>query len=231
MRKLFAAAFAAAVLLATALLSASLLAAFPARGSEHPACAAALVLLLDVSSSVDDEEYAAQRDGTAAAFRDPAIARIIETQPGGVAVTAIEWGNDAHTTVPWTVLRTAEDAASFATALATTTRSDAGETYMGHALDAANSALDAAPCAAEREVVDVSGDGESTDRWAKAVETLAARGATVNALAVPEPKKPWLPEWFRENVATPGGFVIEAPGYGAYGPAIRRKLVLELAAR
>lgn len=188
-------------------------------------CALALVLLMDVSGSVDTTEYALQRDGTAAAFQSEAIGRAVESS-GPIAVTAIEWTRTSQTTVRWTILHTADDAARFGLRLAATERSASGMTLMGQAFDAALEALEAAPCEAEREVVDVSGDGRSDDAVAPALERLQARGAVVNALAVPEDR--YLAEWFRENAITPGGFVIEAEGWGDFGRAIHRKLVVEI---
>lgn len=200
------------------------------RAETRPACAVALVLAMDVSGSVNAEEYVLQRDGTAQAFRSPEIARAVE-RADGVAVTAIEWSDWAQTTVPWTILRTAEDAEAFADALAATRRSGTGATFMGGALHHAQRALDRAPCMALREIVDISTDGESNDTFEAQHASMIERGATVNVLAVPDEIRPWLPDWLRQNIVTPGGFLIEANGYGAFGPAIRKKLVLELASR
>lgn len=213
-----------------AAIIAALLTAAHAAVAQQPACSVALVLLMDTSGSVDMDEYVAQRDGTAKALRSPEVVRLIETQPGGIAVTAIEWGWSARTTVPWALLKTASDVQAFSSHIEATERDDRGGTYMGAALDAAARALETAPCVAEREVVDVSGDGEADDEFESSMKVLKERGTVVNVLAVPEPKKPWLPDWFREHIVTPGGFLMEADGYAAYGPAIRRKLILELAA-
>lgn len=199
-----------------------------ARPEPLPACSLALVLAMDVSGSVDDDEYRLQRDGTAEAFRSPQIASIIERE-GGVAVTVLEWGDWASTTVPWTVLHTAEDATAFADALAATRRSGRGATHLGAALYAAKNALDRAPCEADREVIDVSTDGPPNDHFEQWRGELLERGTVINILAVPDTQRAWLPEWLRENVVSPGGFLIEARGYEAFGPAIRKKLSLELA--
>jgi hypothetical protein len=198
------------------------------RAETRPACEVALVLAMDVSGSVEDDEYALQRDGTAAAFRSPEIGRAIERSSGGVAVTAMEWAYSATTTAPWTILRTAEDARAFADALGATRRSGDGATFTGGALHHAQRALDRAPCAALREIVDISTDGESNDTFEAQRDSMIERGATVNVLAVPDERRLWLPDWLRQNIVTPGGFLIEAQGYEAFGPAIRKKLSIEL---
>lgn len=199
------------------------------RSETRPACDVALVLAMDVSGSVDTEEYELQRDGTAEAFRSPEIGRAIERSAGGVAVTAMEWAYSATTTVPWTILRTAGDARAFADTLAATRRSGDGATFLGASLYRVTEALERAPCVAEREIVDVSTDGFSDDDFEKARDELTARGAVLNVLAVPDDRNRGLPEWLRQNVVTPGGFLVEAHGFGAFGPAIRKKIVLELA--
>ena len=51
-----------------------------------------LVLAVDVSASVDAREYALQRDGIVAAFRDPRVTETIESLgPQGLAVSLVQW--------------------------------------------------------------------------------------------------------------------------------------------
>lgn len=54
-----------------------------------------LMLAVDVSISVDDAELALQRQGLAAAFRDPAVIEAIRANGQGVAVAVMLWaGSD-----------------------------------------------------------------------------------------------------------------------------------------
>jgi len=48
------------------------------------ACAVALILLVDISSSVSEKNYELQKRGIAEAFKDPQIQKTIEAQPGGL---------------------------------------------------------------------------------------------------------------------------------------------------
>ena len=92
-----------AVLLSLALL------ASPAVRADAAASAVvdlALVLAVDVSASVDAEEYALQMGGIAAGFRDPAVQRAIAGGPRGrIAVSLVLWSDpqDAKPATPWTV--------------------------------------------------------------------------------------------------------------------------------
>ncbi len=60
-----------------------------------------LVLAVDTSLSVDDDEYDLQMTGIAKAFRTPEIISLIRHQ-GGVAVTLFQWSStiDARYTIP-----------------------------------------------------------------------------------------------------------------------------------
>ena len=67
----------------------------------------ALVLALDSSASVDAEEFALQRGGLAAAFRDREIAEAIAAGPQRrIAVTVMEWAGAVQqvVSVEWTVI-------------------------------------------------------------------------------------------------------------------------------
>src|SRR5262245_14494469 len=51
----------------------------------------ALVLLTDVSQSMDDREYAMVKEGYKAAFSDPEVVQALLTNSKGVAVTYVEF--------------------------------------------------------------------------------------------------------------------------------------------
>jgi len=204
----------------------------------RPACATALVLMMDVSRSVDDEEYAAQKRGTVEAFKSESIAHLIESQPGGVAVMVVQWETAPTTSVPWRHLHSASDAAAFGDEIEKMERPPGLYTYTGKALKHSLAELARAPCVPEREVIDVSSDGVengSVSMLKEATDDAKARGTIINAISIgdeflyPNGEGGHLSEWLRNNVVTPGGFVVVADSYAEYGPAIRRKLVLELA--
>jgi hypothetical protein len=192
-------------------------------------CALALLLLMDVSGSVSEANWRAQRDGTADAFRDPAVARLIRYQEN-VAVAAIAWGSDAHVVVNWQILHDEASAGSFATRLAAATRPEQGQTNLANALRAAQQSLQATPCTADRQVIDISGDGPANaGDPAPAREALIAMGVVVNGLPIVTASEPQLESYYRDQVVTPGGFLVVAEGWQEFGQAIRRKLAMEVA--
>ena len=75
------------------------------------ACRLALVLALDVSSSVDATEDRLQRAGLAAALIDPDVLAAIVNDPTPVALAVFEWsGRFAQAEVlDWTLLNTPVD--------------------------------------------------------------------------------------------------------------------------
>jgi hypothetical protein len=190
------------------------------------ACAVALVLLLDASGSIMPDDWAAQRDHTAAALEDSAVVRAIQRE-GEVAITVMAFDVRGHRMVPWRVVSTPESVASLAREVRAARRPGNGATEIGQAVLDAMTALDAAPCVAEREVIDLSTDGEADAETAQAArEAATVRGVTINAIAVGPPT---AAEWLREHAVTPSGFVMEAGSWGDYPAMLRRKLVLELA--
>jgi Ca-activated chloride channel homolog len=197
------------------------------------ACARALVLLMDVSSSVDQNEWENQIRGTAQVFREPAFHRIIDSLEGGIAVRTIQWSDHPDSSSPWFRIRTAIDAEQYADQLEAMRRPFRGMTGLARAMQAGVQAFESVPCDPEKMILDVSGDGDDNVDGQRAVEdardTAFSLGVTINAIAIMDrPDVRDVPDYFRNHVMTPGGFVVESEGYEAYGPAIRRKLMREI---
>ena len=76
-----------------------------------------LVLAVDVSRSMDQDEQHLQRAGYVAAFRDVHVQKAIRSGPNGrIAVAYIEWAGQAiqSIVVPWRIVGTKADALAFA---------------------------------------------------------------------------------------------------------------------
>jgi hypothetical protein len=196
-----------------------------------------LVLAIDASSSVDDPEWALQRDGYAAAFRDPRIQAALASGPlKRIAVAVVVW---ADATEPrwdsdWSVLAGPADGDRFADFMAALPRIPIGGTGIGMGLAAAIRKLERNAIAAPRQVVDVSGDGRETPPRENVVlidmaQAMArARGVTVNGLAILN-EDSGLATWYRDNViAGQGSFVVSAASYEDFSEAIVRKLLREI---
>ncbi len=102
-----------------------------------PACRLALVLAIDVSSSVDAVEDALQRRGLAAALIAPDVQAAFFASPLPVALAAYEWsGRDKQALLlDWRLIETPADLAVAARTLGQSRRGyDDYPTAMGYAL-------------------------------------------------------------------------------------------------
>jgi hypothetical protein len=194
----------------------------------------ALVLALDSSASVDAGEFALQRDGLAAAFRDPQVIQAIQNGPlKRIAVSVIEWAGEAQQQVDigWSVIQSAADATAFADRVARLNRSiPTGATSIAGALSFANAHLRSAPVEATRKVIDLSGDGRNNQGMDVRIvrRAVIANGVTINALAILN-EHPTLNYYYEDRViGGVGAFVEIAENYADYREAINRKIIREI---
>ncbi len=197
-------------------------------------CATALVLAIDVSSSVDAREYAMQMNGLAAALREPEVVDAIAPGGGiGIMASAFAWSGFQHQEViaPWTWLGDRDAIHAFARAIETAPRRyDHWPTALGRAAAFAAELHARNPAACDRRVVDVSGDGANNDGvgpdWYRARGLLD--GLTINGLVIlGADVDPYA--YYRDVlIQGPGAFVEIADGFDAYAEAILRKLLREL---
>lgn len=220
----------AASVFAMVAAAAALLAAAPSR-----ACDLALVLAVDVSSSVSRLEYALQREGHARTFRDPDIGAAIE-QVGGISVVLVHWSGNVHqqARTEWTRLRTAAEARDFADALGSITRRfDYYGTALGQMLTYLETAwtADVSDCA--RRVIDISGDGVSNTGVdvGPPRARLTASGVTINGLVIvnDELVEADPSAFYRDRViGGPGAFMEIANDFEDYARAFKQKLLREI---
>jgi hypothetical protein len=223
------------------------LAASPAAAAEPPAQVdVALVLVSDVSRSIDDSEFRLQKQGYTAAFtNDDVVAAIRGGQRGAIAVAYVEFASagETRTVLDWTVIRDADSARAFTVRLADAPRSFWGRTAIGAGIELAMADLAAGGMNATRRVIDVCGDGtNNAGRDVASVRDEAvAAGITINGLTIiNDHPASWmfahvqppggLTKYYRDNVA--GGadsFVLEVHDFQSFGAAMTRKLVNEIA--
>jgi len=196
-------------------------------------CRLALVLALDVSSSVDAAEYDLQRTGLAAALLDPDVRRaILSGAQGHVALAAFEWsGFHQHKLqLDWTALRTPADIDRAAATLRAMSRSHSKfPTSIGPALGYAAGLLERGP-RCDRQVIDLSGDGINNYRYGprEAYRHFPLAEVTVNGLVVYD-NDPEVPAYYAAEVLHgPGAFLVVAAGYPGFREAMTRKLFREV---
>lgn len=193
-----------------------------------------LVLAIDCSFSVSGEEYALQMQGTARALAAPEVVEAIQAgRIGRIAVTVVQWSNDDSQVVvlPWTEIGSLAEAQAVAARIAEAPRqAEDGATSISRMIYFGLDLLTNAPNPAEREVIDIAGDGENNigPNVQVARDLAVARGVTVNGLAILNARET-LHVYYRRNVI--GGhapFVEIANDFDAYEEAIRTKLLREI---
>lgn len=195
----------------------------------------ALVMAVDVSESVDAEEYALQHEGIARAFEDPAlVAAVTGGKNGAIDALVLEWSDrDKQViTVDWTHISDQASAAAFAAKVRASRRSSNGLTAIGDALLAAKAAFERLPDTAARRVVDVSGDGMANigPPPQQVRDLLVADGITVNGLAILK-TEPWLDSYYDQYVVGgPGSFLMQVADFPSFVAAMRQKLLSEVTA-
>ncbi len=201
-----------------------------------------LILAVDVSRSVDNEEQEMQFNGYAAAFRDPRLIEAMMRGPiGSIACTFFTWSdwNIQEHLVPWMKLDSPESAEAFARAIDAAPRRTHLYTSISGAMDFAGR-LYGEGFEGTRRVIDISGDGiNNSGREVGAARTdLLNQGVVVNGLAVLDrtPPPPGLgamqplDEYYQERViGGPGAFLMVADGFESFEQAVRRKIIREIA--
>ena len=195
------------------------------------ACETALLLAIDVSGSIDPNEYELQAEGLAAALRDPQIADILVQ--GQVALAVMQWSGLGEQAIvqPWRRMLTPEDVDRFAAAAAATPRAFVNsETAVGEAISVAVAQFPAvADC--RRRVIDISGDGPENagDTVSLARRAAIRAGIEINAIPIEESGLPNpVSVFYARLVITPNGFVMTARGLRDYPKTLRAKLLREL---
>jgi len=203
-----------------------------------------LVLAVDISLSMDQEEQRLQREGYVAAFRDPQIIKAIQSGPNSrIAVTYIEWAGAGvqETIIPWRIISTIDEATTFARDLAAKPIRRARMTSISEVLNVSMALFKQSPVQGLRRVIDVSGDGpnNSGSRVERARDAAIAAGIVINGLAIRIKRGtglyvyfdlPDLDQYYKDCViGGPGSFVLTIRKPTEFATAIRQKLLLEIA--
>ncbi len=201
-----------------------------------------LVLAVDVSNSVDDGEHAIQRAGYVEAIRHPDVWAAIERGIlGRIALTYIEWAGPEkqRVTLPWHVIDSPQAARAAAEALAAEpiffTRGTG--TSISRALIFSVQQIESNGIAGLRRVIDISGDGPNNRGMPPDVarDGVIARRITINGLPLvvrPAADGVAIDEYYEACViGGPGAFLMPVRQADQLAPAIRHKLVREIANR
>jgi len=214
----------------------------PARAEE--AVDVALVLAVDVSRSIDEDEARLQREGYRGAVSDPVVVAAIRGgMIGAIGIAYVEWAGIEYqrTVIPWRRIATQAEADAWAAELAAAPRASLSWTSISGGIRHARRVLAECPWEATRKVIDVSGDGVNNSGPPADIERDAAvaEGITINGLPIINDRPTFgrlppvpLDDYFRENViGGDGAFMILAEDFESFGIAVKRKLIREIVGR
>ncbi len=210
-----------------------------------------LVLAVDISRSMDEDEHTLQRDGYVSAFRHKDVINALVSGPHGrIAVTYMEWANDARQVIPWTIIDGAKSANDFADRLAAEPIYGERRTSISTALYEAEKLISGNDIASIRQVIDVSGDGANNAGMpvTNARDFVLSQKININGLPIMlhsdgqggygSGPNPWgggidipnLDRYYKHCViGGEGAFIAPVFDLKQLSATIRKKLVLEIA--
>lgn len=207
----------------------------PKMGPAPTEVSVALVLAVDTSGSVSMSRFELQKQGYAAAFRNPQVLNAIRSLgTQSIAVTMFQWtGPFLHVVaVDWALVNDAASAEGFAGAIDTVPRKlFGGGTSISGAIDYARTLLAQSPYKGARRIIDVSGDGSNNSGRpaATARDEAVADGIGINGLPILT-VEPGLDHYYFANViGGPGAFMVPVANYDNFAAAVLKKLINEIA--
>lgn len=194
-----------------------------------------LALLVDVSDSVDSQEFALQARGLGYALRHPAVvdAALSGVSSGGIAITILQWSDAARQAIvaDWTRIKQESDMLLLAQKAETMTRLiEGGHTSLSEAILFAMLSMEANALEGRRQVIDIVSDGRNNagPPMRQARREVLESGIVINGIAILN-ELPLLSRYFRDHVI--GGkdaFYIEAADYIDFQEMMVKKLIREI---
>jgi hypothetical protein len=201
-----------------------------------------LVLAVDISYSMDEEEQHLQREGYIEALQSEEFHKALQAGPNGrIAVAYMEWASsyDQRTIANWTLIDSPQTARAFAAQLSGAPYRRASRTSISGAIDGAMRLFEGNGYDGARRVIDISGDGPNNNGRpvTQAREDALAQGITINGLPllIRPVRVAYMDienlDWYYEDcvIGGPGAFMIPVRGPEAFSEGTRTKLVLDIA--
>lgn len=201
-----------------------------------------LVLAVDISGSIDEEEARLQREGHVNAILHPDVMRAIQNgMLRRFAVIYMEWaGLYQDVLVDWHLIEDPRGASVFAQKLIEAPIFASAWTSISGAINYALQLFEKNGYSGVRQVIDLSGDGPNNDgeKMPTARDRASAQGVTVNGLAIINDRpSPYEYPRYKDLdlyyiicvIGGPGAFIVVADTHADFARAIRKKLILEIA--
>ncbi|MGB0576436.1 MAG: DUF1194 domain-containing protein [Alphaproteobacteria bacterium] len=204
-----------------------------------------LVMATDVSRSIDQDEARLQRQGIADAFRSKEIIKAISSGfLRRIAVAYVDYSSEFHNkiVINWRILHDAKTANTFADELLRAPPTFGRRTSISDALELAVKMIETNDIEGTRRVIDVSGDGPNN--WGGQVDhvrnAVIKKRITINGLPIMNDRGRFMSRYYLPDldkyylgcvIGGPGAFMVVANNFRDFARAVRRKLILEIAAK
>jgi len=196
-----------------------------------------LVLAVDATASVNTQRFELQKQGYAAAFRNPQVIKaIMSGSEQAIAVTMFQWNGlfVQAQVIPWMVVKDEASARAVADAIANSRRQLFGGsgTSISGAIEHGVDLLAQSPYKSQRRTIDISGDGfDNTGRPITPARDAAVKaGIGINGLPIVAWERTLDQYYYSYVIGGPGAFMIPVANYENFAEAIVKKLILEIAA-
>lgn len=205
-------------------------------------CRQALALGMDVSLSVNINDFSLQRGGLARALLDPEVVQALLSDPDDLVYLAVfEWSGqyDQALLVDWTAVRSRATLTQIAaTLLEAPQLGRTGRTAIGEAMRYGADLMRARPECLNL-TLDLSGDGPNNngDAPERVRREMQVQGLTVNGLVIEPPQSlgeqgkglsPLRRYYENRVIVGSASFVETAFGFRNFEKAMKRKLLREL---
>lgn len=194
----------------------------------------ALVLAADYSGSISNEDLALQVRGYAQAITSDVFMNAVRSgRHGRIALSFVAWSSAGRhdQLVPWMLIDGTSAALQFATTLLHAPGPIPGFTSISGAIDFARQMLSTCGYAADRRVIDVSGDGTNNDGRpvTEARDEAVAAGIAINGLPIVRREPDIVAYYSRNVIGGEAAFVTVAKDISSFHTAVLEKFVTEIA--
>ena len=196
----------------------------------------ALVLALDVSYSVNAQEFLLMRNGLASALDTTEVEKALLTGwNGAIFVSVVQWSGfqEQAIKINWTRVTNRADLTALANKIRKMTRRyTGGATDIGGALKYCRELVLSAPVKSTSKVIDLAADGTNNVNFTPSFERdiTVASGITINGLAITNTVDGLVGYFKNSIIGGNGAFVEVAAEYTDFEHAMRRKLTREIQA-
>lgn len=192
-----------------------------------------LQLLVDISGSINSNEYDMQLQGYANAFASDRLQNaIINGTQGQIAVQLIMWSGASaqDISIDWTLVDSIESANALATDIAAIARPFAGWTAIGSAIEYAYPLFDSNEFNGTKQIIDISGDGRNNNGVSPDSASQNAINAgvdTINGIVITQDQRV-VDQYLEQVVNGDSPFLLNASDFSEFQQAIEDKIVAEI---